>query len=110
MLQGEADFTSCQVERAIHIHAQVHTNWTVESNGTIIRGSTVSTGQIFIGEELEKQIMALEPYASHTEIERVQNDDDGIFLTESDSEFPLSVSICDCLLQKKIVGVKKTPD
>ncbi|KAJ5476726.1 hypothetical protein N7475_002455 [Penicillium sp. IBT 31633x] len=82
---GEADFTSCQVERAIHIHAQVHTNWTVESNGTIIRGSTVSTGQIFIGEELEKQIMALEPYASHTEIERVQNDDDGIFLTESDT-------------------------
>lgn len=32
--------------------------------------------------------MALEPYASHTEIERVKNDDDGIYLTESDSEFP----------------------
>ena len=45
----------------------------------------MSTGKIFIDEALERQIMAMEPYASHTEIQRVQNDNDGIFTTESSS-------------------------
>lgn len=45
----------------------------------------MSTGQIFIDEALEPQIMAMEPYASHTEIQRVQNDADGVFTTESSS-------------------------
>lgn len=57
------------------------------SNGTVIHGPIVSTGQIFIDEALEKQIMALEPYVNHTEIERVKNDADGIYTTESDSQF-----------------------
>lgn len=65
--------------------AQVHTNWTVRFNGTLVNGPIVSTGQIFIDEALERQIMAMEPYASHTEIQRVQNDIDGIFTTESSS-------------------------
>ncbi|KAJ5873146.1 hypothetical protein N7455_003689 [Penicillium solitum] len=78
-------FPGFYIERAIHIHAQVHTNWTVGSNGTVIHGPIVSTGQIFIDEALEKQIMALEPYVNHTEIERVKNDADGIYTTESDT-------------------------
>ena len=65
--------------------AQVHTNLTVRSNGTLVNGPIVSTGQIFIDEALEPQIMAMEPYASHTEIQRVQNDADGVFTTESSS-------------------------
>ncbi|ODM14593.1 hypothetical protein SI65_09938 [Aspergillus cristatus] len=72
-----------QIERAIHIHAQVHTNWTVRSNGTLIHGPIVSTGQIFIDEKLEQEIMALEPYGSHTEIEQLNNVEDGIYATES---------------------------
>lgn len=51
----------------------------------MVNGPIVSTGQIFIDEALEKQIMAMEPYASHTEIQRVKNDNDGIYTTESQS-------------------------
>lgn len=75
-----------QVQRAIHIHVQIHTNWTILSNGTLAHGSIVSTGQIFIDELLSRQLMALEPYVSHTEIERVENADDGIYNQESASK------------------------
>ncbi|EYE90854.1 intradiol ring-cleavage dioxygenase [Aspergillus ruber CBS 135680] len=78
-------FPGFYIQRAIHIHAQVHTNWTIRSNGTLVHGPIVSTGQIFIDEKLEQEIMALEPYASHTEIERVKNLDDGIYTTESNT-------------------------
>ncbi|KAI8682644.1 INTRADIOL-DIOXYGENAS domain-containing protein [Fusarium sp. Ph1] len=71
------------VQRAIHIHVQIHTNWTILSNGTLAHGAIVSTGQIFIDELLSRQLMALEPYVSHTEIERVKNADDGIYNQES---------------------------
>jgi hypothetical protein len=37
--------------------------------------------------------MALEPYASHTQIERVPNDVDGIYTTESMSESAASVPL-----------------
>lgn len=33
-------------------------------------GDTVSTGQLYFDEALEKKIMSLEPYVSHTEINR----------------------------------------
>lgn len=46
----------------------------------------MSTGQIFVSEELQMQILALEPYVRHTEIERVRNVDDGIYSHESASE------------------------
>ncbi|KAL3473070.1 Intradiol ring-cleavage dioxygenase [Aspergillus californicus] len=81
----ETTFPGFYIERAIHIQAQVHTNWTVGSNGTLIHGPIVSTGQIFIDEALTERIMALEPYASHTEIQRLQNENDGIFVTESET-------------------------
>ncbi|TVY19351.1 hypothetical protein LARI1_G003574, partial [Lachnellula arida] len=76
-------FPGFYIERAIHIHAQVHTNWSVLTNGSISHGRTVSTGQIFIDEALEQEIMAVEPYASHTQISRYTNAEDGIYSTES---------------------------
>jgi hypothetical protein len=48
----------------------------------------VSTGQLFIEEAVEQEIMAMEPYASHTTLERVKNDADGTFRMESGSKFP----------------------
>ena len=54
------------VERKIHIHAQVHTNWIIGSNGTMVSDNTISTAPLFFAEDLSAQIMALEPYASHT--------------------------------------------
>ncbi|KAF4458865.1 Intradiol ring-cleavage dioxygenase core [Fusarium albosuccineum] len=71
------------VQRAIHIHVQIHTNWTILSNGTLAHGAIVSTGQIFLDGLLSREIMALEPYVNHTEIERVENADDGIYNQES---------------------------
>lgn len=38
--------------------------------------NTVSTGQLYFDEELEAKIMALQPYASHVEINRTINAED----------------------------------
>lgn len=80
---GVTSFTSVfpgfYVERSIHIHVQVYTDWNITRNGTLGSGRVVETGQIFFAEELEQEIMALEPYVSHTEIDRLTNDGDGIF-------------------------------
>ncbi|KAL9528556.1 hypothetical protein SMMN14_07729 [Sphaerulina musiva] len=73
------------IDRSLHIHAQVHTNWSVTVNGTIDHSSVVETGQIFIDEPLSAQIMAMEPYASHTEIERLKNSGDGIYAQQAQS-------------------------
>ncbi|KAJ4295608.1 hypothetical protein N0V90_007621 [Kalmusia sp. IMI 367209] len=71
------------VERTIHIHVQAHTDWVVRGNGTISASNIRSTGQIFFDEELSQQIMALPPYAQHTEIERTTNDVDSIYSGET---------------------------
>lgn len=68
---------------SIHIHVQVHTDWTIRANGTVASSTTVSTGQVFINETLSAQLMALEPYASHTTINRTTNDVDDIFASET---------------------------
>ena len=68
-----------QVGRTLHIHVQVHTNWTVTKNGTIDHSRVVETGQIYFDEKLTEELMAVEPYAGHTEIERVLNEEDGVF-------------------------------
>nr|WHF58371.1 dioxygenase [Aspergillus sp.] len=75
------------VERAIHIHAQVHTNWTLLANGTLSSGNTVSTGQLYFAEELEQQIMALEPYVSHTQINRTTNAEDSVFFQDTEGGY-----------------------
>lgn len=81
--EGVAEFKSIfpgfYIERAIHIHVQVHTNWVVSINGTIATDETVSTGQLFFAEDVINQIMALEPYASHTQINRTLNAVDDIY-------------------------------
>lgn len=87
--QGVTSFRSIvpgfYVDRSIHIHAQVYTGWNVTINGTVNTGNVIETGQIFIPEDLSEEIMALEPYASHTEIERLQNSKDGIYLQVEES-------------------------
>jgi protocatechuate 3,4-dioxygenase beta subunit len=74
--------TSVKIGRTLHIHVQVHTNWTITSNGTIDHSRVVETGQIYFDEKLTEELMAVEPYASHTQIDRVVNDDDGVFLQQ----------------------------
>jgi len=80
-------FPGFYVERTIHIHAQVHTNWVVGVNGTIVSDETISTGQIFFDEDLSEQIMALEPYASHTQINRTTNSVDSVYSSEDTAGF-----------------------
>lgn len=75
-----------QIDRAIHIHVQASTDWVVRSNGTVLTGNIVNTGQIFFNETLTEELMALEPYADHTQINRTTNLDDGIFSVESISK------------------------
>lgn len=42
-------------------------------------GNTVNTGQLYFPEPLEQKLMALEPYASHTQINRTTNAVDSVF-------------------------------
>jgi protocatechuate 3,4-dioxygenase beta subunit len=74
MMEMKTIFPGFYVERTIHIHAQVHANWVIRANGTVVSDSTISTGQMFFDEALSEEIMALEPYVSHTQINRTTND------------------------------------
>lgn len=67
------------VARSMHIHVEAHVDWSLAPNGTITSGNHVSTGQIYINETLTEQLMALEPYVSHTAINRTTNDEDTVF-------------------------------
>ncbi|KAL4931708.1 intradiol ring-cleavage dioxygenase [Aspergillus undulatus] len=93
MMEMKTIFPGFYVERAIHIHVQVHTNWTTRTNGTIVTGNTVSTGQLYFTEELERQIMALEPYASHTEINRTTNAADTVYFQDTEGGFNPVISV-----------------
>ncbi|KAK8045589.1 dioxygenase [Apiospora rasikravindrae] len=76
MMEMQTVFPGFYAGRAIHIHTQVFTHWTLLPNGTMRSGDLVSTGQIYFDEALTQTIMALEPYAQHTQIQRTANDVD----------------------------------
>lgn len=93
MMEMKTVFPGFYVERTIHIHAQVHTDWSVRSNGTLVAGNTVSTGQFFFAEDLSQQIMALEPYVSHTQINRTTNDVDSIYAGETKAGWDATMDV-----------------
>ncbi|KAL4946412.1 hypothetical protein BDV06DRAFT_234017 [Aspergillus oleicola] len=93
VMEMKTIFPGFYIERAIHIHAQVHTNWTLRGNGTISTSNTVSTGQMYFNEDLEAKIMALEPYASHTEIERTTNAKDTVYFQDTENGFNPVISV-----------------
>ncbi|GME45632.1 Protocatechuate -dioxygenase beta subunit protein [Neofusicoccum parvum] len=93
MLEMKTVFPGFYVERAIHIHAQVYTDWKLHSNGTVSSGNIVSTGQLYFAEDLEQQIMALEPYASHTEINRTTNAADSVFDQDTEGGYNPVISV-----------------
>ncbi|KAL7652016.1 hypothetical protein ACMYSQ_009338 [Aspergillus niger] len=84
---GVTSFTSIfpgfYTNRAIHVHLQVHTDWTITSNGTIRGGRTVNTAQLFFNEDLATQVMAVPPYSYHTQIPRKPVSEDGVWYDES---------------------------
>lgn len=86
-------FPGFYVQRAIHIHVQAHTDWSVRGNGTIVSGNTVSTGQLYFDKALSQKIMSLEPYASHTQIDRTTNVEDSIFPEGTEGGFNPVVSV-----------------
>ncbi|KAE8322145.1 Intradiol ring-cleavage dioxygenase [Aspergillus sergii] len=93
MMEMKTIFPGFYVERAIHIHVQVHTDWTLRENGTIVTGNVVSTGQLYFDETLEEKIMSLEPYASHTQINRTTNAEDSVFPYDTAGGFSPVVDI-----------------
>ncbi|KAH9897129.1 protocatechuate 3,4-dioxygenase beta subunit [Xylariomycetidae sp. FL2044] len=96
-VQGVTEFTTIvpgfYIERTIHIHVQVHEDYVIRGNGTVASSNTVSTGQLFMDEALSEQLMALEPYASHTEIDRTTNDVDSIYAQQSANGYDPILSI-----------------
>ncbi|KAK7711294.1 hypothetical protein SLS64_005316 [Diaporthe eres] len=79
MMEMKTIFPGFYVERSIHIHVRVYNNWVLRENGTLSSGDIVSAGQLYFDEELEEKIMALDPYATHTEINRTTHAVDSIF-------------------------------
>ncbi|KAF3799847.1 hypothetical protein GCG54_00010039 [Colletotrichum gloeosporioides] len=79
ILEMKTIFPGFYIQRSIHIHAQVFTDWVVTSNGTVKTGKTNSIGQLYFNETVSQEIMALEPYVSHTEINRTTNDVDSVY-------------------------------
>ncbi|KAE8380974.1 Intradiol ring-cleavage dioxygenase [Aspergillus bertholletiae] len=86
-------FPGFYVGRSLHIHVQAHTDWSVRGNGTIISGNTVNTGQIYFDEAISQKIMSLEPYVSHTQINRTTNAEDTLFPGSTAGGFNPIISI-----------------
>ncbi|PYI07144.1 aromatic compound dioxygenase [Aspergillus sclerotiicarbonarius CBS 121057] len=93
MVEMKSIFPGFYYGRAIHIHIQVHTDWVLRENGTLASGKTVSTGQVFFDEALEQEIMALQPYASVTEFDRLTNDLDNTYNNENTGAYNALVSV-----------------
>lgn len=55
------------------------TDWVLHTNGTVKTGNTNSIGQLYFNETVSQEIMSLEPYVGHTEINRTTNDVDSVF-------------------------------
>lgn len=79
MMEIKTIFPGFYTARSIHIHAQVHTDWVLHDNGTLTSGNIVSTGQLYFNESLSQKVMALEPYVSHTQINRTTNAEDSVY-------------------------------
>lgn len=65
----------------------------IRGNGTIASSTTISTGQLFLAEDLSAQLMALEPYVSHTQINRTTNDIDSIYSGETANGYNPIISV-----------------
>ncbi|KAJ5279861.1 aromatic compound dioxygenase [Penicillium angulare] len=57
--------------------------WPTDKHGATSFQTVFPGFYIFFAEDLEEEIMALEPYASHTQISRLKNINDGIYTNES---------------------------
>ncbi|KAL4959595.1 intradiol ring-cleavage dioxygenase [Aspergillus stella-maris] len=93
VMEMKTIFPGFYIQRAIHIHVQVHTDWTLRENGTIVTGNKVSTGQLYFDEALEERIIALEPYASHTQINRTTNAEDSVFPYDTTGGFSPVINV-----------------
>ncbi|GLB21303.1 hypothetical protein AtubIFM61612_011263 [Aspergillus tubingensis] len=82
-IDADSGMSDVSTNRAIHIHVQVHTNWSITSNGTIGAGRTVNTAQLFVNEDVATEIMAVPPYSHHTQIQRKPVSEDGVYYEES---------------------------
>ncbi|RHZ49501.1 uncharacterized protein CDV56_104681 [Aspergillus thermomutatus] len=107
------DFSECRNGFAFgtfaHLTAgyDVHTDWTLRENGTPVFENTINTGQLYFEEEVEEKIMGMEPYASHTQINRTTNAEDMEFSKSTVNGFNPVVSVVqidDNDLSKGLVG------
>ncbi|KAF7528382.1 hypothetical protein G7054_g10184 [Neopestalotiopsis clavispora] len=90
VMEMKTTFPGFYVQRAVHIHVQAYTDWSLAGNGTVSTGHIASTGQLYFDETVLEQILALEPYVSHTEINRTTNAEDTLIpLGEANGYSPM---------------------
>jgi protocatechuate 3,4-dioxygenase beta subunit len=77
-------YPGCYSGRTAHIYAMFHTDYQVNTNGTLesSAGSVIHIGQMFMNESWNNQVFAVSPYNSNTN-ERTYNDDGSILDEES---------------------------
>jgi protocatechuate 3,4-dioxygenase beta subunit len=84
--QFESVFPGHYSGRATHIHVMVHTNATVQANGTLGLDNYAShVGQAFFDQSLITEVSAVEPYASNTQAVTL-NADDSIMSEEAGTD------------------------
>ncbi|MEE1800554.1 intradiol ring-cleavage dioxygenase [Streptomyces sp. JV176] len=64
--------------RCIHIHAKVHTNVTLTSDGSFSGGQELHTGQLFVDETITTAVARISPYSTNT-VPRTTLAQDGIY-------------------------------
>ncbi|KAF3771437.1 putative protocatechuate 3,4-dioxygenase beta subunit [Cryphonectria parasitica EP155] len=93
MLEMKTIFPGFYAGRAIHIHTEVYKDWVLHDNGTVRTGDIVNVGQLFFNESVIGEMMALEPYASHTQINRTTNAEDTIMAESQEGGYNPVMSV-----------------
>ena len=90
--------------RALHIHLKVHEGG--KATGKTYEGGHVShTGQLFFPEDVTDKVATIKPYSTHN-IERVRNEEDGIFQQAGDGSIvKLTGSIEEGFVAEITLGV-----
>ncbi|KAK7428888.1 hypothetical protein QQZ08_004658 [Neonectria magnoliae] len=110
ILEMKTIFPGFYVERTVHIHTQVFMDWVLHTNGTVKTGDTNSIGQLYFNEDVSEQLMAMEPYVGHTEINRTTNNVDTIYAQGFENGYNPVVDIIPLDGKDVRNGVIGTPD
>ncbi|PLB52508.1 protocatechuate 3,4-dioxygenase beta subunit [Aspergillus steynii IBT 23096] len=93
MMEVKTIFPGFYPKRAVHIHVQIHTDWSARENGTMAHGNTVHTGEMYFDENLLQTVLAEQPYVSNTRVDRTLSSEDSIVAGNFEGGYSPMVSV-----------------